>query len=254
MHITVLTLFPDMLSGPLSGSLLLKARQNGLLSIDLVQLRDFAANRYGQVDDRPYGGGPGMVIRADVVAHALNHVLAGRPGHVVYVSPQGRQLTQSDGQRLAGLDHLVLLCGHYEGIDERVVAARVDEEISIGDFVLTGGEIPALVIIDMLARWLPGVVGDSASVEGDSFSAGSGGILDYPHYTRPAQWQGVSPPAVLLSGHHQAIASWRRRQSLLRTLIRRPDLLTDAPLSRPERSLLTLLAQSLDEMVPDEIE
>ncbi|MBF0124768.1 MAG: tRNA (guanosine(37)-N1)-methyltransferase TrmD [Magnetococcales bacterium] len=248
MHITVVTLFPDMLVGPLGGSLLSRARRSGVLSIDLVQLRDFASGRHGQVDDVPYGGGPGMVIKADVVARALDEVLGRRPGHVVYLSPQGHRLTQQDGRRLAMLEHLVLLCGHYEGIDERVIAARVDEEISIGDFVLTGGEIPALVVIDMLARWLPGVVGDRRSVEQDSFATEAGGLLDHPHYTRPFEWQGIPPPEVLLSGHHRAIEEWRRRQSLLRTLIRRPDLLADAALNRAESTLLTALAQLLDEI------
>lgn len=271
-----------MFSGLLSASILKRAARRGLLQVELVQIRDFAEDRHQRVDDTPFGGGPGMVLKADVLDRALQSVVRawqtspqGRPvpeglgaeglerisggesetrsaeradGHVVYLSPQGRRFDQDDAKRLTGLSHVILVCGHYEGIDERFVANKVDEELSLGDFVLTGGEIPAMAVIDAVSRLLPGVIGDAASFAGDSFYHG---LLDHPHFTRPACWTRESTktclvPAVLLSGDHGAIASWRRRQSLLRTLIRRPDWLERADLTRQEQRLLEKLAQDLD--------
>ena len=228
--------------------------------VERVQIRDFAQDRHRSVDDYSFGGGPGMVMKGDVLQRALQSVVVGtglnesvsdssckgqKKPHVVYLSPQGGQFVQRDALRLSQLEHLVLICGHYEGVDERFVDSCVDEELSIGDFVLTGGEIPAMVVVDAVARLLPGVLGDAQSFRADSFYDS---LLDHPHYTRPANWaaggdDGV--PAVLLSGNHLAVAEWRRRQSLLRTLIRRPDLLNEAGLSRVEKRLLRTLAQGL---------
>jgi tRNA (guanine37-N1)-methyltransferase len=249
LHVTVLTLFPEMLSGALTGSILGRAQTQGVLSVRLVNIRDYAGGRHGQVDDAPYGGGPGMVMKPDVVQRALAASVVDRPpGHVVFFTPQGRRFAQQDARRLAGCDHLVLVCGHYEGVDERFVGCCVDEELSIGDFVLTGGEIPALAVIDAVARMLPGVVGTRESVEQDSFAHG---LLDHPHYTRPVEWQGYPVPGVLCSGHHGAIAAWRRRHALLRTLLRRPDLLPSALLEKAERTVLGALALALDEMMEE---
>ncbi|MBF0461195.1 MAG: tRNA (guanosine(37)-N1)-methyltransferase TrmD [Magnetococcales bacterium] len=251
MRFSIVTLFPEMFAGLLSHSILKRAEERGLLQVALVQLRDFAEGRHQRVDDTPFGGGPGMVIQADVLDRALHSVqqpTAATPGHVVYLSPQGRRFDQDDAKRLASMAHLILICGHYEGVDERFIAARVDEELSLGDFVLTGGEIPAMAVLDAVARLLPGVLGDAGSFASDSFYHG---LLDHPQFTRPACWesQGVperTVPKVLLSGNHGMVADWRRRQSLLRTLIRRPDWLQRAELTKTERRLIEMLAHDLD--------
>lgn len=245
----------------LSLSIIKRARERGLLHVELVQLRDFAEDRHHRVDDTPFGGGPGMVLKPDLLERAVAslqttgtapaHNAAGRgqtSGHVIYLSPQGRPFDQDDAKRLAALSHLILVCGHYEGVDERFVTARVDEEISLGDFVLTGGEIPAMAVLDAVSRLLPGVLGDEASFTDDSFYHG---LLDHPHFTRPADWvcqDGVKRgvPATLLSGNHALIAGWRRRQALLRTLMRRPDWLERANLTKTERKLMELLAHDLE--------
>ncbi|MEO5364019.1 MAG: tRNA (guanosine(37)-N1)-methyltransferase TrmD [Magnetococcus sp. DMHC-8] len=243
-----------MFAGLLSHSILKRAEERGLLQVVLVQLRDFAEGRHQRVDDAPFGGGPGMVIQADVLERAVASLHAEADtsgcarGRVVYLSPQGRRFDQDDAKRLAGLAHLVLICGHYEGVDERLVAARVDEELSLGDFVLTGGEIPAMAVLDAVVRLLPGVLGDGASAVGDSFYHG---LLDHPQFTRPASWlrldgQVDRVPEVLLSGNHGLVAAWRRRQALLRTLIRRPDWLQRADLTRTERRLMEMLAHDLE--------
>lgn len=245
-----------MFAGLLASSILKRAQERALVQVALVQLRDFAEDRHQQVDDAPFGGGPGMLLKADVLERAVQSVrpavpLAAAPagrGYVVYLSPQGKRFDQEDAKRLAALDHLILVCGHYEGVDERFITTQVDEELSLGDFVLTGGEIPAMAVLDAVARLLPGVLGDDASCANDSFYHG---LLDHPHYTRPARWisqEGCTHPvpAVLLSGHHGRVADWRRRQSLLRTLIRRPDWLPRAGLTKGERQLLELLAQDLE--------
>lgn len=251
-----------MFNGLLGQSILKRATERHLLRVSLVQLRDFAEDRHQRVDDAPFGGGPGMVLKADVLHRALCALRSSaqteqaRP-HVVYLTPQGKRFDQSDAKRLAGLAHLILVCGHYEGLDERFVATQIDEELSMGDFVLTGGEIPAMAVLDAVARLLPGVLGDPESFAGDSFYQG---LLDYPHFTRPATWlpgDGSPPcavPEVLLSGHHDKIQAWRRRQALLRTLLRRPDWLAQANLSKPEKRLMELLASELDQcewMPPD---
>ena len=278
-----------MFAGLLSASILKRAVQRGLLVVELLQIRDFAENRHHRVDDGPFGGGPGMVLKVDVLDRAMQSLLlyprkTGSPsplnehqsndlgeqkgvclgdggaenvaGYVVYLSPQGKPFDQDDAKRLALLPHVILVCGHYEGVDERFVNKWVDEEISLGDFVLTGGEIPAMAVIDAVARLRPGVLGDEASFASDSFYHG---LLDHPHYTRPATWPDApgketpagregSVPAVLLSGDHGAVDQWRRRQALLRTLIRRPDWLQRAELTRVEKRLIEKLAQDLDEL------
>ena len=210
----------------------------GLLDIVVHNLRDFTTDKHHVVDDVPFGGGPGMVMKPEPFFAALARDSAsarGTPDAVVLMSPAGERFTQAGARRLVALNHLVLLCGRYEGIDERVREALATEEISIGDYVLSGGEVPALVVVDAVARLVPGVVGDDQSVEADSFTRG---LLDYPHYTRPAEFEGRRVPDVLLSGHHGEIRRWRRETALQRTVERRPDLLDDAALDADEREWL----------------
>lgn len=256
MRCTILTLFPEMFTGILAGSILGRAIGSGIMAVRMVQIRDFAPGRHRRVDDAPFGGGPGMVLKPDVLERALDQATGEHPGRVVFLTPQGKPFVQGDARRLAAMDHLILVCGHYEGMDERLVAARADEELSLGDFVLTGGELPAMVVLDAVARLLPGVLGDDGSAAADSFGAGEREGLDHPHYTRPAVWRtarGVETrvPDTLLSGDHGAVAAWRRRQSLLRTLIRRPELLERVAWSRQERRLIEALARDLEAMERD---
>ncbi|GIK97438.1 MAG: tRNA (guanine-N(1)-)-methyltransferase [Alphaproteobacteria bacterium] len=220
---TVLTLFPEMFPGPLGVSLAGKALESGIWALETVDIRDFASDKHRSVDDTPFGGGPGMVMRPDVVDAAIAAATAGRPeaGPVIYLSPRGRLLTQRVVRELAARPAVTLLCGRYEGVDERVLEAHGADEISLGDFILSGGEPAALALIDAVVRLLPGVVGAPAGLEDESFERG---LLEYPHYTRPASWQGRDVPEVLLSGHHERIAAWRLRQSEEATRARRPDL------------------------------
>ena len=222
MRIDVLTLFPEMFAGPLGHSILRRAIERELLRVELTDIRGFATDRHRTVDDYPYGGGPGMVMKPGPIFAAVESVA--RPGSpVILLSPGGRLFTQQVAAELAEYEHLVLICGHYEGIDERVREHLATDELSIGDYVLTGGELPAMVVIDAVGRLLPGVLGGEASTGEESHSAG---LLEYPHYTRPPDFRDYPVPEVLLSGNHAEIARWRRRQSLLRTAERRPDLLT----------------------------
>ena len=216
---SVLTLFPDMFPGPLGQSLAGRAVQDGIWSLDVTDIRDFGQGRHRKVDDTPFGGGAGMVLRPDVVDAAIASVADGRP--LVYLTPRGRRFTQAEAKRFAAGDGIVLLCGRYEGLDQRVIEARALEEISIGDYVLSGGELAALVLLDAIVRLLPGVMGAAESAEEESFSSG---LLEYPHYTRPAEWAGRTVPDVLLSGHHAAVAAWRQAESEHITQTRRPDL------------------------------
>jgi tRNA (guanine37-N1)-methyltransferase len=216
---SILTLFPEMFPGPLGYSLAGKALESGVWSLETNQIRDFATDRHHSVDDTPFGGGAGMVLRPDVVDAALDPIVDGRP--VLCLTPRGRRFSQCDAARLASGDGVILVCGRYEGIDQRVVEARGMEEISLGDFVLSGGEPAALVLLDTIIRLLPGVMGAAESAIEESFS---NGLLEYPHYTRPAEWRGRRVPDVLLSGHHGAVATWRREQSEQLTQERRPDL------------------------------
>ena len=210
---------------------------NGLIDLQVHDLRDFTTDRHKVVDDTPFGGGPGMVLKPEPIFRAVEHLreVRGAPDVVLLPSPQGRRFTQAVAEEYSRHAHLVLLCGRYEGVDERVCTALATEEISIGDYVLSGGELPALVIVDAVARLVPGVVGDAESVVRDSFTRG---LLDHPHYTRPASFRGLDVPAVLLSGHHGEIDRWRRQQALRRTYERRPDLLVDEALTDEERTWL----------------
>jgi tRNA (guanine37-N1)-methyltransferase len=231
MRIDIVTLFPGMLTGVLSESMLRVARDRGAVDIQVADLRDYTESRHRVADDYPFGGGGGMVLKPEPLFAAVE-ALRGPHGHVVLLCPQGTTFTQADAARLAREPHLVLLCGHYEGVDERVRAHLVDEELSIGDFVLTGGELPAMVVLDAVVRLLPGVLGDPDGAARESFAAGR---LDYPQYTRPAEFRGLRVPEVLLSGDHGRIAQWRRREAFRRTLARRPDLLETTPPTREER-------------------
>lgn len=213
-----------------------RARERGVVAVTVHNLRDFTTDRHHVVDDVPFGGGPGMVMKPEPFDAAMAHITRhGPPGAVLLMTPAGKRFTQVEARRLAGVGHVVVLCGRYEGIDERVRERWVTDEVSIGDYVLSGGEVPALVVIDAVSRLIPGVVGDEQSVEGDSFERG---LLDYPHYTRPAEWAGQRVPEVLTSGHHGEIRRWRRREALRRTLERRPDLLETAVLDDEERGWL----------------
>jgi tRNA (guanine37-N1)-methyltransferase len=237
LKIDVITIFPRMVEAGLAEGVVGRARAAGLLDIVVHNLRDFTTDKHHVVDDVPFGGGPGMVMKPEPFFAALGAIQArrGTPGAVILMTPAGERFTQQGAQRLAKVGHIVLLCGRYEGIDERVREALASEEISIGDYVLSGGELPALVVIDAVARLTPGVVGDDQSVEADSFTRG---LLDYPHYTRPAEYEGRPVPEVLLSGHHAEIRRWRRETALQRTKERRPDLLATAALDADEREWL----------------
>lgn len=236
MRIDVLTLFPEMFDGVLGTSIIGRAIENKILDINLINIRDFAKNKHKQTDDYPYGGGPGMVMSPQPLFDAFYHVLDKAPSaKVIYFSPQGKTLNQQMASEYAKMSHLVLLCGHYEGVDQRVIDRFVDEEISIGDYILTGGELPAMVFIDCVSRLIPGVLGSVQSVEDESFSKG---LLEYPHYTRPQVYEGLKVPDVLLSGNHSEIEKWRIRESLRNTLRKRPDLLKDADLTLEARKIL----------------
>ncbi len=236
MRIDIVTIFPEAFT-PLGLSIIGRARERGLLAVHVHDLRDFTSDRHRQVDDTPYGGGPGMVMQPEPFFAAIDAIRRETTSdpRILLPSPQGRTLTQALVKELSLIPHLAILCGHYEGIDERVREGLGAEEISVGDYVLSGGELPAMVIVDALARLLPGVVGDEQSVEAESFSES---LLDYPHYTRPPEVRGLRVPEVLLSGHHEAIRRWRRKEQLRRTRERRPDLLRQAALSEEDRRLL----------------
>ena len=237
MKFDIVTIFPRMIDAGLAEGVVSRGIAKGVLDVRVHDLRDHTADRHRSVDDVPYGGGPGMVMKPEPLVRAVEQIRATRgvPDAVVLMSPQGRLFGQAEAARLSGLSHIVLLCGRYEGMDERVRDLVAAEELSIGDYVLSGGELPALVVVDAVSRLVPGVVGDEQSVEEDSFSSG---LLDYPHYTRPAEFAGQRVPDVLLSGHHAEVRRWRRKAALARTLDRRPDLLDDAALSDEDRALL----------------
>ena len=240
MTVDVITIFPALVEAALAEGVVGRARKSGLVDVRVRDLRDFTDDRHRSVDDVPYGGGPGMVMRPEPFFRAVEAVAAerGRPDAVVLMTPQGRRFTQREAERLSRASRIVVLCGRYEGVDERVADALVTDELSIGDYVLTGGELPALVVVDAVVRLVPGVVGDAMSVEDDSFARG---LLDHPQYTRPAEWRGRAVPDVLVSGHHGEIERWRRRERVRRTHERRPDLLEDAGLTAEERQALDAL-------------
>jgi len=220
MKIDVLTLFPAMFAGPLDVSIVQRARSAGLIELAIQNLRDWTHDRHKTVDDKPFGGGPGMVLKPEPLFEAIEH-LRGENTQVVLMSPDGERFSQAIARELSQCEHLLIVCGSYEGVDERVREALVDREISIGDYVLTNGGLPAMVLIDAVTRLLPGVLGDEQSAADESFSHG---LLEYPQYTRPAEFRGMRVPEVLLSGNHAEIAHWRAEQSKLRTQERRPDL------------------------------
>ncbi len=233
MKIAILTLFPEMFTGPLTTSILGRARAEKLLTVEPMDIRPFSAQKHKNTDDYPFGGGAGMVMTAQPIVDCVEAARAqGFTGPCLYMSPRGKPLTQQKVRELSTLDGFLLLCGHYEGVDERALALVVDEEISLGDFVLTGGEVAAMAVVDAVARLVPGVLGSSQSAEEESFSAG---LLEYPHYTRPREYRGLCVPEVLLNGDHARIAAWRRTQALRETLRRRPDLFAAAPMTDAER-------------------
>ncbi|WP_093231446.1 tRNA (guanosine(37)-N1)-methyltransferase TrmD [Thermoflavimicrobium dichotomicum] len=240
MRFDVLTLFPEMFHGFLNSSIIKRAHEKGIVQTNLVNFREFAKDRHRTVDDTPYGGGGGMVLKPEPIFEAVDHLLqdvSDRPP-IVLMSPQGEPFTQRKAEALARHSHLIFICGHYEGYDERIRQYLCTEEISIGDYVLTGGELPAMVVMDSVTRLIPGVLGNEVSAVTDSFSTG---LLEHPHYTRPAEYRGYRVPEVLLSGHHRNIEKWRRQESLRRTWERRPDLLKSVELTPEDKAFLQSL-------------
>ena len=240
MRIDILTLFPEMCETVMAESIIGRARKRGAVQVCCHQIRDFAYDKHNRVDDTLFGGGMGMLMMAEPIALCMDDLVEqlGKKPHVLYMSPQGSVLSQEKVKELATYENIAILCGHYEGVDERVLEAYVDEEISIGDYVLTGGELPALVVADAVCRMKDGGLSNDVCFEEESHY---NGLLEYPQYTRPATWRGRSVPPVLLSGNHAAIAKWRREQSLLRTLHKRPDLLAAAELTKQDKKYLVSL-------------
>lgn len=251
MRMDVLTLFPEMFEGVFQSSILGKARDKGLVALNAINFREYAGNKHGMVDDTPYGGGGGMVLKPDPIFHAVEDLLgregtesAGKAPRIILMCPQGETFTQRKAEELAQEEHLIFICGHYEGYDERIREHLVTDELSIGDYVLTGGEIPAMTVIDSVTRLLPGVLGNETSAVTDSFSTG---LLEYPHYTRPVEFRGWKVPDILLSGHHANIELWRRREALRRTWLRRPDLLERLELSKDDMAWLKKLENEAEQ-------
>ncbi|QSX34722.1 tRNA (guanosine(37)-N1)-methyltransferase TrmD [Shewanella avicenniae] len=245
MWLGVITLFPEMFRAISDFGVTGRAVKNGLLELNTWNPRDFTHDRHSTVDDRPYGGGPGMLMMVQPLRDAIHaaKAAAGKGAKVIYLSPQGRKLTQQGVAELATNSKLIMVCGRYEGIDERIIQTEIDEEWSIGDYVLSGGELPAMTLIDAVSRLVPGVLGKQASAEQDSFSDG---LLDCPHYTRPESLDGIDVPAVLLSGNHKDIEHWRMQQSLIRTLQRRPELFENLALTDEQKTLLARFVVQMD--------
>ncbi len=243
MKISILTLFPQMCEAFVNESIIGRAVKNGKVDINCINIRDFANNKHNKVDNTPYGGGMGMVMAAEPIFNTYQSLLEENKEkpHLIYLSPKGKTFTQSKALELSGKEHIVLLCGHYEGVDERVIEEIVDEEISIGDFVLTGGELPALVVADAVCRMLPGVLSDDICFTEESHFSG---LLEYPQYTKPAVWHDREVPEVLLSGNHAKIEKWRREKSLEITTERRPDILKDADLSKADLEYIDSIRNS----------
>lgn len=237
MNIDVLTLFPEMFEGVFGHSILKKAAENEAVKYNVVNFREYADNKHKTVDDYPYGGGAGMVLKPQPIFDAVDDLRSksGASPRVILLCPQGERFTQKKAEELAEINHLIFVCGHYEGYDERIREHVVTDEISIGDFVLTGGELGAMVVIDSVVRLLPGVLGNEESHIKDSFSTG---FLEHPHYTRPAEFRGIKVPDVLMSGNHRLVDEWRAKESLRRTYLRRPDLLEDAELTKEQQKWL----------------
>jgi len=245
MRFDILTLFPEMFNGPFSDSMIKKARENGIIDINLIDIRDYTTDKHNTADDYPYGGGAGMVLKVEPIYYALADITEdfSQSTTNILLTPRGQKLDQSMVKDLSGKDRLVLICGHYEGIDERIRNNFVDQEVSIGDYVLTGGEIPAMVLVDAIARLLPGVLGHDESKKNDSFY---NGILDYPHYTRPQEFKGMEVPEILLSGNHQLVDRWRKKEALKRTYLMRPDLIENAELTKDQQELLREIKQDIE--------
>ena len=245
MNFHILTLFPEMVMDGLSTSIIGRAQSKGLLSVEAINIRDFAENKHNRVDDYTYGGGAGMLMQAGPVYGAYQSVAdkAKSKPRVIYLSPQGQTFSQSMAEEFAKEEELIFLCGHYEGIDERVLEEIVTDYVSIGDYVLTGGELPAMVMIDAISRLIPGVLHTDVSAEFESFQDN---LLEYPQYTRPEEWHGKKVPEILLSGHHANVEKWRREQSIIRTAERRPDLLEKANLSQKEKDFAKKYLKSLE--------
>lgn len=240
MKITIMTLFPEMCNAVLDESIIGRARKNGIIEIDTVNIRDFTHDKHNRVDDAPYGGGMGMLMQTQPIYDCFASLCSedGKKPHLIYMSAQGKTLTQKRVKELSQLPNIAILCGHYEGVDERIIEEIVDEEISVGDYVLTGGELPALILSDSIARMINGVLPNDEAKELESHYSG---LLEYPQYTRPPEWHGRKVPDILLSGHHGNIDKWRREKSLERTLERRPDMLKSAELTKKDREYLAKL-------------
>lgn len=254
MNYHILTLFPDMVLDGLNTSIIGRAAENGLISIEAIDIRQYSADKHRHVDDYPYGGGAGMVMQPMPICDAYDDLCAriGKKPRVIYLTPQGRVFSQKIAEELAQEEDLVFLCGHYEGVDERALELVATDYLSIGDYVLTGGELPAMVMIDCISRLVPGVLNNDASAEFESFHDN---LLEYPQYTRPEEYRGLKVPEVLLSGHHKNIDTWRREQSIKRTYERRPDLLAEAVLSKKEQEYLErLMKESEKEEILEEIQ
>lgn len=237
MQFNILSLFPEMFKGPFGTSILARARGNGLLDINITDIRQYTYDKHNTADDTPYGGGAGMVLKVEPIYRAWKDITQDSDKRIptILLTPQGERLDQSKVKELSQNEELILICGHYEGVDERIRESIVTEEISIGDYVLTGGELPAMVLVDALSRMVDGVLGDENSSKDDSFYHN---LLEYPHYTRPREFKGREVPDILLSGHHANIADWRLKMALKRTFLRRPDLLEDRKLTEKEKQLL----------------
>lgn len=244
MRVDIITIFPEMVRNAASFSILGRAQEKGLLTLHAVDLRDYTTDRHRTTDDAPFGGGAGMVMKPEPIFAAVEDAVARGPGRprVVLTSPRGRKYNQLLAEELAREPHIIIICGRYEGVDERVCQQLVTDEISIGDYVLTGGELAALVILDSVVRLLPGALGDEESAVYESFSSG---LLEHPHYTRPAEFRGMKVPEVLLTGDHQVVRRWQRKEALRVTWLRRPELLASAPLSASDRALLEELRKEL---------
>jgi tRNA (guanine37-N1)-methyltransferase len=244
MRVDIITIFPEMVRNAASFSILGRAQEKGLLTLHAVDLRDYTTDRHRTTDDAPFGGGAGMVMKPEPIFAAVEDAVAKGPGRprVVLTSPRGRKYNQLLAEELAREPHIIIICGRYEGVDERVCQQLVTDEISIGDYVLTGGELAALVILDSVVRLLPGALGDEESAVYESFSSG---LLEHPHYTRPAEFRGMKVPEVLLTGDHQVVRRWQRKEALRVTWLRRPELLASAPLSASDRALLEELRKEL---------
>ncbi|MCG1981346.1 tRNA (guanosine(37)-N1)-methyltransferase TrmD [Staphylococcus epidermidis] len=242
MKIDYLTLFPEMFEGVLNHSILKRAQDKGIINVNTINFRDYSVNKHNQVDDYPFGGGQGMVLKPEPVFNAMEDI--NRNGHtrVILMCPQGRPFTQEIAQELSEAKHIVFICGHYEGYDERIRKHLVTDEISMGDYVLTGGELPAMTMTDAIVRLIPGVLGNQASHQDDSFSDG---LLEFPQYTRPREYKNMSVPEVLLSGNHAHIDQWRHEQKLIRTYEKRPDLLEQYPLTEKDREILEIYKKKL---------